>query len=35
MGFLGLIPADKVAQSYDPEQKVLTLYAEGKVKKVH
>jgi hypothetical protein len=29
----GLIPADKVAASYDPEQKVLALYAEGKVKK--
>jgi len=33
MGFLGLIPADKLAASYDPQNKVLILYAEGKAKK--
>jgi hypothetical protein len=33
MGFLGLIPADKVTASYDPEKQILTLIAEGKVKK--
>jgi hypothetical protein len=32
MGFLGLIPADKLAASYDSKARKLKLYAEGAVK---
>jgi len=33
MGFRGLVPADHLAASYDPQKQLLTLYASGNVQK--
>ena len=33
MGFLGLIPADKLAATYDPQAQTLILFAEGNARK--